>query len=432
MNEERESKEIALFEDGFEVVVQGTPDMVLELMTNCAKEVRTPQGLGYGIRRTSGAPDWVRQDKTYRASCVVYIESKITEWGGVLTVGNVGVGKITLLLLPNDRTLFKVEPRSEWSRSSLDDLLVRWVTEGSEFMHFLKHLFTEFERLRFADFNKERLPISFKPPPMASKFSNRTLSYIIEVLADGYTDSSLRDFFFKYDLLDVYEQSGKMTAKKRKVTDVFQYLRKSRDENAVSTLESIVREALRERYPRADSDQGRREYFFRKFPDLDVALRADGYQVREGELVPVTSPLVEVVEEEGLIETLLDKYGFAIAKNHLKQSYENYIEGNWEAANGALRSFLQDVFDQIALIITPQEAKQKKPGGERRILLQKKGFIEDDMEAKLVTSFFNFASYKGSHSGISNESDCRLRRYMAVALASYYLEKLEMLHVQNI
>ena len=268
-----------------------------------------------------------------------------------------------------------------------------------------------------------------KPEPVTSRFSNRTLSCIIEILADGYTDSKLRALFFKYNLVDIYEQSGKLTAKRRKVSDVFQHLCAVGDDGAVRTLDSIVKEALREFYPRADSDQDQRQRFFEKFPDLDVALRADGFQMQDGEFIPVISAFIEPAEEEALLETLLDKYEFAIAKNHLKQSYENYIEGNWEAANGALRSFLQDVFDQIALIIAPQEAKQKAPGGERRKLLQEKDFIETDTEAKLVSGFFQFASNRGSHPGISNESDCRLRRYIAVALASYYLEKVEELHV---
>ena len=271
-----------------------------------------------------------------------------------------------------------------------------------------------------------------KSQPAKSKFSNRTLSCVIEILADSYTDSKLRTFFFKYNLLDIYEQSGRLTAKRRKVNDVFQHLCAVGDDSSRRTLESIVRETLKELYPQKEASQIRRQRFFEKFPDLDTALRADGFHVREGELIPIISSLVEPVKEEALVETLLDKYGFSIAKNHLKQSYENYVEGNWEAANGALRSFLQDVFDQIALIIAPPEAGQKAPGGERRKLLQEKHFIESDTEAKLVLGFFQFASHKGSHPGISNESDSRLRRYMAVALASYYLEKLEGFNVQNI
>jgi hypothetical protein len=271
-----------------------------------------------------------------------------------------------------------------------------------------------------------------KSQPAKSKFSNRTLSCIIEILADSYTDSKLRTLFFKYNLLDVYEQSGRLTAKRRKVNDVFQHLCAAGDDSSRRALESIVRETLKEFYPQKEVSQIRRQRFFEKFPDLDTALRADGFHVREGELIPIISSLVEPVKEEALVETLLDKYGFSIAKNHLKQSYENYVGGNWEAANGALRSFLQDVFDQIALIIAPLGAGQKAPGGERRKLLQEKHFIESDTEAKLVLGFFQFASHKGSHPGISNESDSRLRRYMAVALASYYLEKLEGFNVRNI
>jgi len=277
-----------------------------------------------------------------------------------------------------------------------------------------------------------RLEVEPESKRSQSTFSNRTLSCIIEILADGYTDSKLRTFFFKYNLLDNYEQSGQLTAKRRKVNDVFQYLCAAGDTSSGRTLESIVREVLKEFYPRKEVSQIRRQRFFEKFPDLDTALRADGFHVHEGELIPIISSFVEPVKEEALVETLLDKYGFGIAKNHLKQSYENYVEGNWEAANGALRSFLQDVFDQIALLIAPGEAGQKAPGGDRRQLLQEKGFIESNTEAKLVSSFFQFASYKGSHPGISNESDSRLRRYMAVALASYYLEKSEGFNVRNI
>ena len=308
-----------------------------------------------------------------------------------------------------------------------------WTSDEDYQKHYLENLENRETALKSIIQKYEIIGMdTSKPEPVTSRFSNRTLSCIIEILADGYTDSKLRALFFKYNLVDIYEQSGKLTAKRRKVSDVFQHLCAVGDDGAVRTLDSIVKEALKKFYPRADSDQGQRQRFFEKFPDLDVALRTDGFQVCDGELVPSISAFVESAKQEALLETLLDKYGFPFAKNHLKQSYENYIEGNWEAANGALRSFLQDVFDQIALIVVPQEAGDKPPGGERRKLLQQKGFIEGDTEAKLVSSFFHFASRDGSHPGISNESDCRLRRYMAVALASYYLEKLKELHVQNI
>jgi len=261
------------------------------------------------------------------------------------------------------------------------------------------------------------------------RFSTRTLGCVVEILARR-TDTDLRNFFFKYNLLDIYQQSGELTAKKRKVNDIFQHLLyRVGDKSAVETLDLIVREALKDIHVWLEKRRGFEEKFSEEFPDLERALSADGFQVHEGELIPVISPIVEPAKEEGLIEKFLNKYGFAVAKNHLEQSYDNYLDGNWEAANAALRSFLQDVFDQIALIIAPEEAASKEPGGKRRKLLEEKGFIEADTESKLVSGFFKFAGYKGSHPGISNESDCRLRRYMAVALASYYLEKLGKINV---
>ncbi|MBA7499435.1 hypothetical protein ES704_02179 [subsurface metagenome] len=235
-------------------------------------------------------------------------------------------------------------------------------------------------------------------------FSNRTLSYIIETLS-GRTDSQLRGFFFKYGLLNIYTRSGRLTAKNRKVTDVFQHLIDAGDEHAFDNLNMIVREVLDDTCAWLKE----REYNFSEiYPELERALNADGFQVHNGELIPLISPTVEPLQEEGLVETLLHKYSFDVAKNHLEQAYDNYLGGNWEASNAALRSFLQDLFDQIAVTIWNDEAIRKDPGGQRRQLLQDKGFIEGDTEARLVSSFFRFASYSGSHPGISNASDCRL------------------------
>ena len=148
MNEEKESKERALFETGFEVIVQGTLDMVLELMASLAKELSEEStskvhGEKYGIRRTSGAPDYAHWDKTYRASCIVYVTFE-----EVASSPTVDVGKVSLLLLPNDRTLFKVEP-SEWN---------------PRFTNFINRLFAEFQQLGFVDFREERPPLGFRLP----------------------------------------------------------------------------------------------------------------------------------------------------------------------------------------------------------------------------------------------------------------------------
>ena len=246
------------------------------------------------------------------------------------------------------------------------------------------------------------------------RFNYLTIGALKDILANVRTDSLLQDLFFKYGLLEKYREHG-LAAKSRKIMEVFQYLSKG-EEAELSILSDIVTDALKELY-RAD--------FLTSNPELARGLAQDGFTLNEeGNLIPIISPIVEPQKEEGLVESLLDKYDFNVSKRYLQQAYDNYLDGNWEASNACLRTFLQDVFDQISLKLWPEEANKKNAGGDRRKLLQEKGFIEGNTEAKLVSGFFSFASYSGSHPGISDESDCRMRRYMAVALSSYYLEKL--------
>jgi len=246
------------------------------------------------------------------------------------------------------------------------------------------------------------------------RFSNRTLSALKDILTDGYTDSRLEALFYKYDLIEIYRRLG-IASKRKKVMEVFLYL-SGGEEDKLPILADIVTESLKDLYWKE---------FLEKNPELARSLARDGFTLNiEGELIPIISPTAEPKKEEGLVETLLEKYGFNVAKKHLEQAYDNYLDGHWEASNGCLRSFLQDVFDQIALMLWPEDAAKKGAGGDRRKLLQEKGFIKKDTEADLVRSFFKFAHGEGSHPGLSDENDCRLRRYMAVALASYYLNKL--------
>ena len=253
------------------------------------------------------------------------------------------------------------------------------------------------------------------------RFGYRTISAIKDILSAIHTNSSLESFFFTYGLLDLYRSTG-VQWKAKNTMEVFNTLSKG-GEDELSILSEIITDTLKELYS---------VEFTSKYPELIRSLAQDGFTLNEeGELIPIISPTIDPKKEEGLLETILNQYDLNVAKNHLDQAYDNYVQGNWESSNASLRSFLQEVFDQISLQLWPEEASKKKAGGERRKLLQEKSFIEDEIEAGLVKSFFDFASYKGSHPGISDESDCRMRRYMAVALASYYLEKLRSINIAH-
>ncbi len=123
----------------FELIVQGTPDMLPTLVTNVTKELNS-QGYEFSFNRTSGRPDYTNWDKTYFASYTI-------------SIGIEGqVGTISFQLISNDRTLLKSTQPENWNPS---------------FQQFMDHLLAEFQRLGFTDFEKEKLAIMVGSLPKA-------------------------------------------------------------------------------------------------------------------------------------------------------------------------------------------------------------------------------------------------------------------------
>ena len=122
-----------------ELFLEGSPDMILECIRSTTENLNS-QGYTYSFRRTSGAPDYAKWDKTYFASCAI-------------SQGDEGqIGTIKLQLLPKEQTSVKyVEPRN-WD---------------SSFGHFLNCLFAEFHRLGFVDLEEDKPAAKAEPKEAA-------------------------------------------------------------------------------------------------------------------------------------------------------------------------------------------------------------------------------------------------------------------------
>jgi len=127
-----------------EVSLNGTPDMVIECITNLVKSLNA-KGDTYAIRRTSGAPDYAKWDRTYSAHYSISFNRR--DMSGKEC--NIPIGDIKLILIPGERTLLTVKEPQNW--------------EGP-LGHFLSHLFSEFERLGFVQFEGKKPPIGFRLP----------------------------------------------------------------------------------------------------------------------------------------------------------------------------------------------------------------------------------------------------------------------------
>ena len=153
------------------------------------------------------------------------------------------------------------------------------------------------------------------------------------------------------------------------------------------------------------------------------ALRADGLDLVEGKITPLVSPSVDVAKEQGLLESRLQKFEFRTASNHLEQAIDNAARGNWEASNGQIRTFLDALCNAIARRIYKGTGSPPS-GGEARKYLKREGFLSH-IESELLKALFKVLHGEGSHPGTSSSDDCHRRRLMALAMANYYLERLE-------
>ncbi len=168
-----------------------------------------------------------------------------------------------------------------------------------------------------------------------------------------------------------------------------------------------------------DQDRAQRDY-----EDFQRALRADGLDLIEGRVSSFLSGTISPAQEQGVLELNLNELGFTTPLNHLNQATDNAARGNWEAANSQVGSFLESLCEEIAARLSPDPSKPPSRG-EARKFLEESGFLEKS-ETDLLRSLFQVLhSAGGRHAGTSSENDCHRRRLMAIALANYYLERLE-------
>jgi hypothetical protein len=163
------------------------------------------------------------------------------------------------------------------------------------------------------------------------------------------------------------------------LSDIFDYILTRQKEKFLDIVREIIREEwylvkwAQDWTPRS-ARKSTGDAFAEKHAALIRSLRADGFAVYEGEIMPISPE--ELEDNKRSLLTKLENVEFRVAKGHYNQAWENYVLGNWAAANAQLRTFLEALFDALALRLYPEEAKRSRPGGDRRRLLTNKGFIE--------------------------------------------------------
>ena len=162
------------------------------------------------------------------------------------------------------------------------------------------------------------------------------------------------------------------------------------------------------------------------------ALARDGFTIEDDGTLRRTLPCIaDLPRTDDEVQILLDQLGMDTAKGHLDQAIENHSRGNWAAANGQIRTFLEDLFNEIARHLDPQHAAGKSSGHNMRQLLAATAppFLQESLGEwsqdgkNFINGVFKLLNSEGSHPGLSNDDDSTFRLHLALIVARHYLRR---------
>ena len=196
----------------------------------------------------------------------------------------------------------------------------------------------------------------------------------------------------------------------------------------VTLAEAVVREAVH--LARPNSDLPEQTAFAR-------GLARDGYVLSWDEhggkavLRAALPDELNLPATDDEVHQLLKALQFATPLGHLDQAIEAHTRGDWAAANGQLRTFLESLFDEIARNIRPADALRLPSSENRRALLAEIGFLVTDRNEwtqdgkNFLNGMFKMLHTEGSHPGLSDEDHCTFRLHLVLVTARTFLRRLQ-------
>lgn len=240
--------------------------------------------------------------------------------------------------------------------------------------------------------------------------------------AIGY-HGEFEDMVLRWELDQFEARNGQ--AVHQRFRNLFRFLRDNPDARYDGRLltDLIVEEAARRVTP---YHQG--ETFVR-------ALERAGYMIEDGQLRRTLPEALDLPTADDEVHALLGRYNLAIPLGHLDQAIDSHARGNWAAANGQIRSFLESLLDGIAYLLVPNAPRGQNQGEARREALSnlQPPFLSLDLfewgnqGKNLVNGVFKRLNPQGAHPGLSDEEDSTFRLHLVLLLGRLFLRRLDAL-----
>ncbi len=242
-------------------------------------------------------------------------------------------------------------------------------------------------------------------------FSRKTIAALARALATSWKDHSHLDvLFYEYGLEHEDEKGNVLTRYLALLRAMNEWV--TPKEAAQKNLFEITEQFLKKLTTyELESDE--------ELIALQKALRLEGLECRDRQLLPTTPEPVALGSEITSLEKDLKDLELNVSVEHYRQAVDNFVDGNEEACNGQIRSYLEDLF----IGICERMCKQTVKDAQAALQHLRSGDYLDEAEWHTFRSFWNSIQDKGPHRGLSDDEESLYRLHVATAMSRYLIHK---------
>lgn len=243
-------------------------------------------------------------------------------------------------------------------------------------------------------------------------FSRATIMDVMSLFGNMNTHVTLDTYAYRYGL----EEIAIGSSKEQRVVAIGRYLINNPQAPGILS-DNLMYEIVEDIINRAVSND---YYFdpetneFRNYPQLRRLLLKDGFAINNDKLIRIISSDLDFHNNETLLETLLIKYNFDVAKGHYNQASNAFNRGDWAACNSQLRSYVEELLNKLSEKVTgtipqsSQAAKVALVGCNPPIFYRELNEWLDNGQGFFET-FWKRLHPQGPHPGLSDEYDSIFR-----------------------
>ena len=262
--------------------------------------------------------------------------------------------------------------------------------------------------------------------------SSAVIGCAADIAISAFNTGSLNIMFMRAGLGTF--DPGSMSGKSALVSEVLTFaLNRASwdDEAAKAALTEFVRLVAERIAPRSPEDEIAPGS---PFWTLREAARSDGFDLRAEfsadatpqligvRLLPLAEPRMPLSEEITALEADFVRLGLTVALNHYRQAVKNFVDQDFETANGALRTMLESVIIHFAVAKGFQQTRQGD-GGNAIAYLRDNGHLPGRDCGDFVRGLWWITHTNGPHPVTTTAGEVHFRMLTLTGAARYLIDR---------